>query len=198
MEYKDNILKRCYHWILIKSSSTHAIKVLSTVSFIESIIFPVPPDLILIPMVVSSPKKWFYYAFICTFFSVLGGVVGYFIGSFFWDIIGQPIVDLYHAEEQIVILKSLFDKYGIGLLLIAGFTPLPYKIFTIGSGFLNFNFFLFFLCSIISRGLRFYLLSIIISLIGPKGRKWVENNFSIATAILAIVIILCILIYIKI
>ena len=132
----------------------------------------------------------------CTFFSILGGIIGYLIGYFFWDILGTNIVDFYNAQNKILILKEQFAKYGWFIIVIAGFTPLPYKIFTIGSGLLTFNFFIFIFCSIISRGLRFVTLSYLVYKYGEKSLKLVESHFLKLTLLLILaLIIMFILIY---
>ncbi len=190
-------IRKTYDWFLKISGSKNSAKFLAIESFLESIFIPIPPDVFLLPMVLAKPKKWFYLASICTIFSILGGIVGYLIGAFIWDFIGQPIVDLYDAQSKVSSLKELFDKYGIGIILLAGFTPLPYKIFTIGSGLFGFNFFTFIICSFISRGLRFTAEAYIIMKIGPKSIAWIEKNFSFFTIVLSFLIILFFIILTK-
>ena len=136
---------------------------LGTVSFIESSFFPIPPDIMVIPMVISKKKDFIKVFLIATFFSVLGGVFGYFLGAFFFDI-GIQIMSFYGYENKLTELKdNLINSEGfyawLGILFLAGFTPLPYKVFTIASGLISFNILIFIFISLISRGLRFFIVS---------------------------------------
>ena len=108
------------------SKNKNSLKFLGFFSFLESIVIPIPPDIILIPMVLARKEKWLFLSVFCTGLSVLGGVMGYFIGYFFWDVIGNYIIDFYNAGNKIIILKENFTKYGLFIILLAGFTPLPY------------------------------------------------------------------------
>ncbi len=169
------------------SGNKNSIKILSIVSFLESIIFPIPPDIFLIPVVLAKKYKWFYIGLICTFFSILGGVIGYLIGYFFWDLLGTHITNFYNAHEEIEALKIQLSKHGWFIIFIAGFTPLPYKIFTIGSGLLSFNFFTFLICSIISRGLRFLTLAYLVNKYGEKSILLVKKHFFKITFIVLLI-----------
>jgi membrane protein YqaA with SNARE-associated domain len=179
------------------SKNRNSIKFLGLFSFLESIIIPIPPDLFLIPIVLAKKNKWFFLGLYCTFFSVLGGIAGYFIGYFFWDIVGSNIVNFYNAEDEIILIKEQFAKYGLFIIIIAGFTPLPYKIFTIGSGLLSFNFFIFILCSLFSRGLRFISLSYLIYKYGDKSILFVKKYFYKLTILFIIILTIVFFIYIN-
>ena len=159
------------------SNNKNSIKFLSLFSFLESIIIPVPPDIFLIPIVLAKKQKWLYIGVICTIFSVLGGALGYLIGFYFWDILGNNIINFYNANNEVALLKEYFSKYGLFIILLAGFTPLPYKIFTIGSGLLSFNFGLFLICSIFARSLRFISLSYLVYKFGDKSLSFVDRYF---------------------
>ena len=153
------LYKKCLDLAGHKSSKYY----LAIVSFIESSFFPIPPDIMIIPMVISKKKEFVKIFFIATFFSVLGGIFGYLIGSLFFDI-GMQIMNFYGYENNVDILKNNLIKgdgfYAwLGILFLAGFTPLPYKVFTIVSGLISFNLLVFILISLISRGLRFYIVS---------------------------------------
>ncbi len=196
MKTFKNFIFKLINYTIKLSKKNNSTKVLGAVSLLESIILPIPPDLFLIPMVLGKKNKWLYLSLYCTFFSILGGIIGYLIGYFFWDILGTNIVNFYNAQNKILILKEQFAKYGWFIIVIAGFTPLPYKIFTIGSGLLTFNFFIFILCSIISRGLRFVTLSYLVYKYGEKSLKLVESHFLKLTLLLFLaLIIMFILIY---
>ena len=153
------LYKKCLNLAAHKSSKYY----LAAVSFIESSFFPIPPDVMVIPMVISKKDDFFKIFLITTIFSVLGGILGYFIGAFFFDI-GIQIMTFYGYEEKLISLKNnLINSEGFyawfGLLFLAGFTPLPYKVFTIASGLIGFNILIFVLISLISRGLRFFIVS---------------------------------------
>ncbi len=155
-----NILyKKCLNLAAHKSSKYY----LAVVSFIESSFFPIPPDVMVVPMVISNKNEFFKIFLITTIFSVLGGIFGYFIGAFFFDI-GMQIMSVYGYEDKLTTLKNnLINSDGfyawLGVLFLAGFTPLPYKVFTISSGLIGFNILIFIIISFISRGLRFFIVS---------------------------------------
>ncbi len=155
----NTLYKKCLNLAAHKSSKYY----LAVVSFIESSFFPIPPDVMLIPMVISKKDDFIKIFLIATIFSVLGGVLGYFIGAFFFDI-GMQVMAFYGYEEKLINLKNnLINSKGfyawLGVLFLAGFTPLPYKVFTIASGLIQFNILIFILISLISRGLRFFIVS---------------------------------------
>ena len=155
----NTLYKKCLELAAHKSSKYY----LAIVSFIESSFFPIPPDVMIIPMVISKKNDFIKIFLIATIFSVLGGILGYFIGALFIDI-GMQIMSLYNYEDKLINLKNnLLNKDGfyawLGILFLAGFTPLPYKVFTIASGLIGFNILIFILISMISRGLRFFIVS---------------------------------------
>ena len=153
------LYKKCLDLAAHKSSKYY----LAAVSFIESSFFPIPPDVMIIPMVISKKNDFFNVFLISTIFSVLGGILGYLIGAFFFDI-GIQVVTFYGYEDKLINFKNdLLNSEGfyawLGILFLAGFTPLPYKVFTIASGLIGFNILIFILISLISRGLRFFIVS---------------------------------------
>ena len=155
----NSLYKKCLNLAAHKSSKYY----LAIISFVESSFFPIPPDVMVIPMVISKKNDFIKIFLIATIFSVLGGILGYIIGALFFDI-GMQIMSLYNYEDKLVNLKnSLLISDGfyawLGILFLAGFTPLPYKVFTIASGLIGFNILIFILISIISRGLRFFIVS---------------------------------------
>ena len=154
-----SLYKKCLDLAAHKSSKYY----LAIVSFVESSFFPIPPDVMVIPMVISKKNDFIKIFLITTIFSVLGGMLGYLIGAFFFEF-GAHIMSFYGYEEKLSKIKeNLVNSNGfyawLGILFLAGFTPLPYKVFTIGSGLIGFNFFIFVLISLISRGLRFFIVS---------------------------------------
>ena len=155
----NTLYKKCLNLASHKSSKYY----LALISFIESSFFPIPPDVMVIPMVISKKNDFLKIFFITTIFSVLGGILGYFIGAFFFDL-GMQIMSFYGYEDKLTNLKNnLINSDGfyawLGILFLAGFTPLPYKVFTIASGLIEFNILIFIFISLISRGLRFFLVS---------------------------------------
>ena len=151
------MIKKLYNWIIKLAEHKLSIPILAIVSFSESVFFPIPPDVMLIPMVIAKRSKAWLYATICTCGSVLGGIAGYFIGLFFFQSIGEPLLDFFGNSNQLSIFKNYYNKYGLLLIFIAGISPIPYKAFTIISGFMGLPFGIFLLGSVLSRGIRFYV-----------------------------------------
>jgi len=191
--------KKCLDLAGHKSSKYY----LAIVSFVESSFFPIPPDVMIIPMVMSKKNDFFKIFFISTIFSVIGGMLGYLIGVFFFEF-GINIISFYGYEDKLSNIKqNLISSDGfytwLGILFLAGFTPLPYKVFTIASGIIGFNFLFFFLISIISRGLRFFIVSYLSYKFGDlfnefmnkHGSKW----FTIVGILILIIVILIYLIF---
>ena len=184
------LLKNLYNKILLISAKPKAEIFLGTIAFLESSFFPIPPDLLLLPMTLSRPLKWIRLALIATFFSVLGGIFGYFIGVFLWDTIGQTIIELYHLENQFDLFKKNYNEKGAIIVFIAGFTPIPYKLITISSGGMHLDLITFILASLTSRGTRFFILTGIIRIFGKAAKKLIDKYFSLVTFILGIIIII--------
>ena len=184
-----NFLKRTYNWTLEKAQHKNAKWYLSLISFAESSFFPIPPDILLIPMALASKAKALFYAFICTLFSVLGGLLGYAIGYFFFNSVGIYIVEFYHLENSFNIFENYYKEFGILIVLGAGITPFPYKFITIASGVFGLNIFLFAIVSIIGRGLRFYLIAILLYFFGEKIRLIIDRYFNILTVTFFILLV---------
>jgi len=166
---------------------------LAIISFVESSFFPIPPDVMIIPMVIAKKNDYLKIFLIATLFSTLGGVFGYFIGSYFLDV-GMTVVSFYNYEDKVLTLKESLTK-GVGLyiwlatLFLAGFTPLPFKVFTITSGMIGFNFFIFFFICLISRGLRFFIVSYLSFKFGDMFAKFMQTQAAKWFAILGILIV---------
>ena len=184
-----NFLKKTYNWTLEKAQHKNAKWYLSLISFAESSFFPIPPDILLIPMALASKAKALFYAFMCTLFSVLGGILGYAIGYFFYNSVGIYIVDFYHLENSFNIFESYYKEFGILIVLGAGITPFPYKFITIASGVFGLNIFLFIIVSIIGRGLRFYLIAILLYFFGEKIKLIIDKYFNILTIVFFILLV---------
>ena len=183
------LLKQIYYKILDLSSKPKAEIFLAVIAFLESSFFPIPPDLLLLPMALSRPLKWIRLALIATLFSVLGGILGYFIGVFLWDTLGQAIINMYHLNEQFNLFKEDYNKNGALIVFIAGFTPIPYKLITISSGGMQLNLITFIIASLASRGARFYLLAAIIRIFGNAAKNFIEKYFTLVTFFIGLIII---------
>ena len=186
----NTLYKKCLDLAAHKSSKYY----LAAVSFIESSFFPIPPDVMIVPMVISKKDDFFKIFLIATIFSVLGGTLGYFIGAFFFDI-GMQVVTFYGYEDKLISLKNnLINSEGfyawLSILFLAGFTPLPYKVFTIASGLIGFNILVFIIISLISRGLRFFIVSYLSYKFGNLFTKFMEKHGSKWFTIIGILIVI--------
>ena len=184
-----NFLRKLYNWTLQQAEKKYSSWILSFVSFAESSFFPIPPDILLIPMIIAKKSKAWVYAFICTFSSVLGGVAGYAIGYFFYNSIGVLIIDAYHLSNSFNVFENYYNEYGILIVLGAGFTPFPFKFITIASGVFNLNIFLFIITAIAARGLRFYLLAGLLFVFGEKIKVLIDKYFNILAILFFILLI---------
>ena len=192
----NNLYKKCLDLAAHKSSKYY----LAIVSFVESSFFPIPPDVMIIPMVISKKNDFIKIFLIATIFSVLGGMLGYLIGAFFFDF-GSQIMSFYGYENKLSDIKeNLINSDGfyawLGILFLAGFTPLPYKVFTIASGLISFNFFIFIFISLVSRGLRFFIVSYLSYKFGNLFTEFMEKHGSKwFTVIGLLIVIIGLLIY---
>ena len=165
-----NLFPRSYDAIMLWAKSKHAVSILSTVSFVESFIFPIPPDLLLIPLSISNPRKAYYFAMLTTIFSVLGGVIGYLIGIYFADLFLSTLGWMFDTKS-VETTTEWMAEWGVMVVLISGFSPIPYKIFTVASGVTGLTFIPFLIASFLGRGMRFFLIGFIISKGGDNLEK---------------------------
>ena len=191
---ENMLLKKLYDKVLEKSSKPKAELFLGIISFCESSFFPIPPDILLLPMVLARPHKWIRIALITTIFSVLGGVFGYLIGVFLWDLLGEPIIHFYNLEEKFDMFKENYNQNGAIIVFIAGISPIPFKLITIASGGLHLNIYIFLLASFVSRGFRFFILAGLLRLFGKPAKRFIEDNFTLATSIIGILLVLGVII----
>ena len=182
-------LKSLYDWVLSWADSKYGTLALFLVAFCESSFFIVPPDILLIALAVSKPKRSFYYALISTIGSVLGGMFGYFIGLEFMEVVGIPILKLYGVMDKYEYVAVLYNKYDAWAVSIAGFTPIPYKLFTIAAGATKINFAIFFISSLLSRGARFFLVGGLIYFFGARIKNFIEKYFNILSIVFVILLI---------
>jgi membrane protein YqaA with SNARE-associated domain len=164
-------------------------KALAGVSFIESSFFPIPPDVLLIPMVLAERGKWMRYALICTIASVAGALLGYVIGAFLFDVVGKPIIDLYNAGEAFGRIRQWYDTWGGLGVLFAAITPFPYKVLTIFSGFTGLDLVTFVVVSIVGRGFRFYLVAWLLHRFGEPIRDFIEKNLGLLFTLFMVLLI---------
>lgn len=165
-------------------------KVLMLVAFTESIFFPIPQDLLLIPMGLSKPDKVFRLASICLAASVLGGVVGYFIGLFFMEVLGMAIINFYGLTDKYLIIQEWYDKYDAWAVAVAGISPVPYKVCTLTAGAFKINLAVFIIASVLSRGIRFYLIAAFIYWQGERARLFLEKRLDVVISVTLLLVIL--------
>lgn len=168
MDIEVGLFKKLYERVIRLSTHHNAPRYLAGVSLAESSFFPIPPDTLLIPMVLASPSKCWRYAFLTTVSSVIGGMIGYAIGFFAFAAVGQVIIDFFHAQAQFDELTSWFASWGVVVVFLAGVTPIPYKIFTLAAGAMHMSFPLFVLASLVGRSVRFYGVAAIMRFSGEK------------------------------
>ena len=184
------MIKKIYANIIEISKKKYALSFLLIVAFLESFIFPIPPDIFLIFLILAQKKKAFYLAFFCTILSVAGGILGYFIGSFFFDSLGQGILNYYNLNEKFLTFSEIYNEFGALIVAAGGFTPIPYKIITIFSGFVKMDFFEFTIASVISRGARFFLIATLLYFFGKKIEELLIKKFGLISLILFLIIII--------
>lgn len=183
------MLKKLYQWTLDKAAHEKAPHWLAAISFIESSFFPIPPDVMLAPMCLARPDRAFRYALICTIASVLGALLGYAIGFFLFETIGVFILDLYGLDGKFDVFKTEFNEQGWLIVLLAGFTPLPFKVISIAAGATAMPLYVLISAAIIARSARFFLVAALLWKFGPPMKAWIDKNFALATTFVGIVFI---------
>ena len=176
------MLRRLYDWVLSLAARPSAVWALGAVSFAESSFFPVPPDAMLIPMVIARPERAWLYATVCTAASVAGGVLGYAIGALLYDSIGAWLFQLYGLTEGAEAFRRSYAEYGHWVILLKGLTPIPYKLVTITSGFAAYSLFWFVVLSILTRGARFFILAAVLGRFGPAIRGVLDRHLNAVAA----------------
>lgn len=184
------MFEKLYKWTISLANSRHSTWALAGIAFAESSIFPLPPDLILLPMSLAQPKKAWFYAAVCTAASVVGGAAGYAIGALLYDTLGQWIIHLYGYASKIEALRVFYAHWGWAFILIKGVTPIPFKIVTITSGLLAYSLPLFIIFSFITRGARFFILAALLNHYGAPINALLEKYFGIFLILLAVAIVL--------
>ena len=177
------MLRRLYDWTLALSGRPDALWVLGAIAFIESSIFPIPPDVLIIPMVLAAPDRAWRIAIVATIASVIGGYAGYGIGAFFYSALGQPLLAFYGYEENFTQFQIVYNEWGAWFVAVAGLTPFPYKFITIASGVTNLDPLVFGIASVFSRGARFFLIAALLKHFGTPIRSFIEKNLGILTVV---------------
>src|SRR5712692_3672355 len=184
------MLRRIYDWCIDAADKPYALWILGAVSFAESSFFPVPPDIMLLPMSLARPRQAWVFATLCTVASVAGGVLGYAIGALLYDSIGQWLINLYGLGDKVEAFRASYAEWGALIIIGKGLTPIPYKLVTITSGFAGYNIWLFIVCSIIARGGRFFAVAILLNRYGEWIRVRIEKRLGLWVALGATVLVL--------
>ena len=195
--HRGAMLKRIYDWCIDAAHKPYALWIMGAVSFAESSFFPVPPDVMLIPMSLARPQRAWLYAAICTATSVLGGVVGYAIGALLFDSVGQWLIQVYGLADKVDAFRASYAEWGAVIILLKGLTPIPYKLVTITSGFAGYNIILFILCSIVARGGRFFVVAILLNRYGDWIRVKIEKHLGLVVAVGTALLVLGFVVAIK-
>jgi membrane protein YqaA with SNARE-associated domain len=183
------MLRRMYDWCIDAAHKPYALWIMGFVSFAESSFFPIPPDIMLLPMSLARPQRAWWFATICTVTSVAGGVVGYAIGALLYDSLGQWLMQIYGLTDKVESFRASYAEWGAIIILLKGLTPIPYKLVTITSGFAGYNIWLFILCSIVARGGRFFVVAVLLNRYGDVIRTELEKRLGMWVGLGAIVLV---------
>jgi membrane protein YqaA with SNARE-associated domain len=184
-----SLLRRLYDWCLDAAHKPYALWILGAVAFAESSFFPIPPDVMLIPMALARPRRAYVMAAWCTLASVAGGMVGYAIGALLYDSVGTWLIHIYGYGSKVEAFRTAYAQWGAWIILIKGLTPIPYKVVTITSGFAGYNFGLFVLFSAITRGARFFVLAFLLHRYGERARHIIEKQLGLWTLLFAVMLV---------
>lgn len=183
------MLRKLYDWTMSLAATRYAERALFAVSFAESSFFPIPPDVLMIPMVISKPAKWLRIATICTLASILGAICGYLIGMFLFEAIGKPILAFYGKQDSFDQIAQWYNTWGGWGVLFAAITPFPYKVLTIFSGATGLNFGIFLIVSVIGRSLRFFLIAFLLHHFGEPIRVFIEKYLGLLFTLFVILLV---------
>lgn len=183
------MLRRLYSWTISLARSPYALWALAAVAFIESSFFPIPPEIIMIPMIIAAPRRAFLIAFVAMIASVLGGLFGYYIGAFLFETVGQPIFDFYGKSDAVEAFSEKFNTYGAWAVLVAGVTPFPFKVITIMSGVTGLSLPVFIVSAIIARTLRYFIIAALLWKFGEPIRDFIERRLGL------MFIVFCVLLF---
>jgi membrane protein YqaA with SNARE-associated domain len=184
-----SMLRRLYDWIIRLAGSRHALPALAAVSFAESSFFPIPPDAMIVPMVLAEPRRAWQIAAVATVASVVGGLAGYAIGYFLYETLGRWLIDIYGLAASFETFREAYNHWGLWIILIKGLTPIPYKLVTIASGVAGFDLRVFVLASIATRGARFFLEAALLRHFGPPIRAFIEKRLTLVTTAFLVLVV---------
>ncbi len=187
--HKKSFMQKLYDWAEHWSQTHYGPLVLFLLAFIESSVFPVPPDVLLIALVLLNPRRWWWFALICTFGSVTGGLFGYWIGFALWEVVGNFFLTHIFSPQAFDKVQELYQKYDFWAVFAAAFTPIPYKVFTIAAGVFDLSLPHFTVASITGRGGRFFLVAVVLRIFGPKVKPFIEKYFNILSIIFLVLLI---------
>lgn len=183
------MLRRLYDWTLHLAETRYAMWALAVVAFVESSIFPIPPDVLMIPMILARPRRAFEIAALATLASVLGGLAGYWIGASLFETVGRPVLEFYGKDAYFADFRERYNEYGAWAVLIAGVTPFPYKVITILSGTTGLSLSVFLIASVVARGLRFFVVATLLWKFGEPIRDFIEKRLGILFTLFCVVLI---------
>jgi membrane protein YqaA with SNARE-associated domain len=184
-----DVLRRLYNWVMSLAGSRHAALALALVAFAESSFFPIPPDVMLVPMVLANRQRAWFFALVCTVASVVGGILGYAIGSLLYDSLGHWLIRAYGMGQDFEAFRAAYAQWGALIILLKGLTPIPFKLVTIASGFAGYNLPLFILLCCITRGARFFLVAALLRIYGEPVRNFIEKRLELVTLGALVIII---------
>ena len=183
------LIRRLYDWVLALAGHKHALPALAAVSFLESSVFPIPPDVLLIPMVLAAPRRAFLIAGVCLASSVAGGILGYLIGLVMFEQAGRPMLEFFGYGDRFAEFAESYNEYGALAVLVAGVTPFPYKVITILSGATGLSFPVFVMCSVIARGARFFLVAALLWKFGEPIKSFIEARLGLLFILAAVALV---------
>ena len=183
------MLQRTYDWVMSLSARPNAIWALAAISFIESSFFPIPPDVLLIPMVLAARTRWLRITLVCTVASVIGGMFGYAIGYYLYEGIGRPLLEFYGYAAQFAEFQGRYNEWGAWIVFFAGVTPFPYKVITIASGVTQLDLLTFTVASVLARGLRFFVVAALLWWIGPPIRAFIERRLGLVFTVFVVLLV---------
>lgn len=188
-EKKQNPIRRLYNWVVSWADSPYGVWALFIIALMESSVFPIPPDVLLLALAFGAPRKSFKLAAVCAVGSVIGAVVGYFIGWYFFDTVGMWVVETYGSPEKVQVVKEGYESNAFGLLMLAGFSPIPFKLFTVFSGMMKIPLTTLIIASGLSRTARFMLVATFVYFLGEKAKEFIDKYFDILTIVFSLMLV---------
>lgn len=188
-EPKANVVRRLYDWVISWAESPYGTWALFFIALVESSVFPIPPDVLLLALALGAPRRSFFLAGVCALGSILGAVIGYLIGLFFFDTVGMWVVETYHLQEKLPIVQAKYQEGAFVALLAAGFTPIPFKVFTILSGMMKIPLSTLVIASAISRTARFMIVAAVVFFFGDWARTFIDKYFGLLTTAFMVLLI---------